>query len=537
MRDSEVVAAIVAGEPDGLATAYDRYAGPLFRYCQSLLSEPHDAADAVQDTFVIAASKLARLRNPERLQAWLFAVARNECLHRLKSRQAAAPVQDIPEWADESADVSAEAERAEARALIRAAVGGLNAGERDVINQYWHGLDVQEVAAVLGVSRNHAHSLFSRARDQLAASVGVLVVGRSGRKDCPALDGLLHDWDGRLTARLRKRVGRHIDRCATCSDRRRREVRPAALFAMTPAALFSLAALRNAAGTLTAPARPAMPPSGLREEVLRQAGARHTAGTHAAGTHAAGAHAAGAHATAGGTLHVLGLNGFPRPLPAGQWPLARLTHLHLAMTGGTAAAATVLVTTVAPTVLHVPAGPGNAPGQCTATAEPGYAGPAGPAGAPPSGHGIPGRRGTPTARPARTGTPPASTTLTSATKTGAPAITPGTAGPAASPAPTMAASLSASPAPGGVSLSATTIVIRPGRDATLRLTAGGQPVSWAISEPSSLTGSLKVSPSSGHLAAAGSATVRLSETGPTSAEATLLVSPGGQPVTVVLERG
>jgi len=28
MRDSEVVAAIVAGDPDGLAEAYDRYAAP-----------------------------------------------------------------------------------------------------------------------------------------------------------------------------------------------------------------------------------------------------------------------------------------------------------------------------------------------------------------------------------------------------------------------------------------------------------------------------------------------------------------------------
>jgi hypothetical protein len=75
MRDSELVASIVAGDPEGLAAAYDRYSGPLFGYCQSLLRERDDAADAVQDTFVIAASKLGRLRDPERLRPWLFAVA------------------------------------------------------------------------------------------------------------------------------------------------------------------------------------------------------------------------------------------------------------------------------------------------------------------------------------------------------------------------------------------------------------------------------------------------------------------------------
>ena len=107
MRDSEVVASIVVGDPEGLAAAYDRYSGPLFGYCQSLLREPDDAADAVQDTFVIAASKVGLLRDPERLRAWLFTVARNECLHRLKSRRAAAPLEDLPEQPDQSVDVAA----------------------------------------------------------------------------------------------------------------------------------------------------------------------------------------------------------------------------------------------------------------------------------------------------------------------------------------------------------------------------------------------------------------------------------------------
>ena len=48
-----------------------------------MLSNPADAADAVQDTFVIASSRLAELRDPGLLCAWLYAVARNECLRIL----------------------------------------------------------------------------------------------------------------------------------------------------------------------------------------------------------------------------------------------------------------------------------------------------------------------------------------------------------------------------------------------------------------------------------------------------------------------
>ena len=85
MRDSEVAAAIAEGDPAGLAEAYDRYAAPLLSYCRMMLGESADAADAVQDTFVIAASRLSGLRDRERLRSWLYAVARNQCHRRLRS--------------------------------------------------------------------------------------------------------------------------------------------------------------------------------------------------------------------------------------------------------------------------------------------------------------------------------------------------------------------------------------------------------------------------------------------------------------------
>ena len=95
---------------------------------------------------------------------------------------------------------------------MRAASGGLGASERDIVTQLWHGLDLREVALVLGVSRSHAHSLLCRARDQLEASVAALLVSRTGPPDCPALAALLTEWDGALTVLVRERVGRHTER-------------------------------------------------------------------------------------------------------------------------------------------------------------------------------------------------------------------------------------------------------------------------------------------------------------------------------------
>jgi len=82
MQDCDVVAAIVAGDADGIAEAYDRYAASLYAYGHWLLPGP-EAAEVVQDTFLIAVSRLDGLGDPDQLDAWLHAVARNECLRRL----------------------------------------------------------------------------------------------------------------------------------------------------------------------------------------------------------------------------------------------------------------------------------------------------------------------------------------------------------------------------------------------------------------------------------------------------------------------
>src|SRR5215469_11553172 len=155
MGDSEIVASIVAGDPDGLAEAYDRYADPLYKYCRFMLSDPADAASATQDTFVVAASRLIGLRDPERLRAWLYAVARNECLRILRARKTPSAVDTAPDVTDDGAGVSDDAERAKLRVLLADAAEGLNRSEREIIElQLRQGLEVAEVAIVLGVSRN-----------------------------------------------------------------------------------------------------------------------------------------------------------------------------------------------------------------------------------------------------------------------------------------------------------------------------------------------------------------------------------------------
>src|SRR5487761_395286 len=228
MEDREVVAAVVAGDPAGLGEAYDRYAVALNAYCRSMLREPADAADAVQDTFVVAASKLGGLRDPGKLRSWLYAVARNECLRRLRTRNVTFALEEAAFLPGDSADVGSATEHADLRELVRNAIDGLNPGDQDVIElSLGHALDGDDLAATLGVSRNHAHALLSRARIKLERSLGALIVARTGRHACPVLEAMLAGWDGQMTVLLRKRISRHIEQCDICGERKRAGARGA----------------------------------------------------------------------------------------------------------------------------------------------------------------------------------------------------------------------------------------------------------------------------------------------------------------------
>jgi len=551
MRDSEVVAAIVAGNPEGLAEAYDRYASPLYTYCRSLLREPADAADAVQDTFVIAASRLAELRDPNRLRPWLYAVARNECHRRLRARtvQVTTPLDEMPDVTDTSADVSGEAERDELRTLLRSAVRGLNSGEQDLIElQLRQGLDAAEIAAMLGVSRNHAHALLSRARDQLEISLGALLVARSGREDCAALNTMLADWDGQLNVLMRKRINRHIENCPVCGERKKRELAPALLLGLAPLAA-------------------AVPP-GLREQVLRLA----SSNTPDAAAHRASV----AQRTA-----PFGHHGFPKPLdpPKSSWWQTRSGQAAAAAAAAVVAALTLLAVALASSGPGHPGGgaaalgPGAGPGTSIAAAggtpgngAPGSGGSSGGSGNHPqptvSANGAANVSPTPGAG----GAPPPGGG-SSAPPGGGSATSPGAPGHSghpspppssssakpSSPAPTTSsatATASSSPSRGILNVTPTTIVLGL-NGGTLTLKASFGSVNWSIAESSSLIGHVTVSPTAGTLASGQSTTVSLSAGSllgglheaalaggggvGACAACTLTVNPGDITVTVVLE--
>jgi RNA polymerase sigma factor (sigma-70 family) len=503
MQDREIVAAIVAGRADGLAAAYDRYARALHAYCCSVLSDQADAADAVQDTFIIAAAKVGGLRDPNRLRPWLYAVARNECRRQLRERGPSAGLDEAGELPDDGPEIGLDAEQAELRALVWSALGGLNPGEREIIElNLRHELEGADLAAALGVPRNQAHALASRARAQFETALGSLLVARYGQQSCDDLAAMLADWDGELTAALRKRINRHIERCGICGERKRRELSPAVLLSLLPVVMLP-ANVRRQLFRLVSDGSPAAT-ARVSWVIERSAPYRPS--------------------------------GFPEPIDplrvpswwrSGYAVAAGVAVLALlVLSGGVVFAADLLHHANAPDVAMAKRSPVASP----SSTAPGP-GSAAPGTEPPPSPSV-------SASPTAAASTPALVAATTPAASSAPARR---SPPRPSPSPSASRSRSPSPSPSQGTLVAAPTTVRLASTnkgpytGSFTLTAQGGPIGRFSITAQAPAGDLSVAPASGSLAAGQRITVTvtvLSATG-LGYQTTLSVSPGGQSVVVV----
>jgi len=210
VNDSALVAGVRAAEPYAVSALYDAYADQLFAYCVSSLRHHDDAADATQDTFVKAIEHIDQLRDPAKLRPWLFTIARHEVANQGRRRARLRLVDDEPDSPAEVPEPTKELSQEELSDLLWSAASGLQSRDREVMALHLRsGMDAPEIAAVLGISVEHARVLMARMRDRLERSIGCLLLARHGGDDCDGLARTLRGWDGQFSVRVRDRVNRH----------------------------------------------------------------------------------------------------------------------------------------------------------------------------------------------------------------------------------------------------------------------------------------------------------------------------------------
>jgi RNA polymerase sigma factor (sigma-70 family) len=214
-------------DPAALAAMYERHHQALYRYCRSLLHDDEDAREALQSTMAKALAALQDEHRDFELRPWLFRIAHNEAISRLRLRREAVDLDAVGTLASDS--LAQTVEDRERMALLRADLRDLPERQRSaLVLRELSGLSHAEIAVVIDCSARAVKQAIFEAR----AALHECAAGRTML--CADVQRALSDGDGRV---LRgRRVRAHVRSCRSCrAFKTALAQRPADLAALAPA--------------------------------------------------------------------------------------------------------------------------------------------------------------------------------------------------------------------------------------------------------------------------------------------------------------
>jgi RNA polymerase sigma-70 factor, ECF subfamily len=172
--DGELVTAARKGDAEAFRVLYDRHVGGVYALARSVLGGEEGADDAVQIASIRAWSRLRRLRDANAFRVWVRQIARRAALDELRRRRGPrfVSLDEMDETGDEPAAGGDTPEglavATEVSDRIRSAIDSLPEHHRTVVVlHHLDGLEVREVAEVLGVPFGTVLSRLARARETL----------------------------------------------------------------------------------------------------------------------------------------------------------------------------------------------------------------------------------------------------------------------------------------------------------------------------------------------------------------------------------
>jgi RNA polymerase sigma-70 factor (ECF subfamily) len=176
----EALAQVAAGDTEAFATLVEGHQERLLRLCERLLGEAEEARDAAQEVFLKAFRKAGDVRPQGQVYTWLYRIAVNHCLNKLRRRklvrflrwedpeERGAPAFDPP---DGAADPAAALDARRQWQATRRVIAQLPENQRMVLVLIrFEGLSYKQVAAVLRITESAVESRLFRAMRRIEAA-------------------------------------------------------------------------------------------------------------------------------------------------------------------------------------------------------------------------------------------------------------------------------------------------------------------------------------------------------------------------------
>lgn len=184
--ENELLAGLRAGDPASFRRMVELHSANIYQVALKLLGDEQEAEDVLQETFLSAFEAIDRFEGRSRLSTWLYRIAYNASLMRLR-KQGAMTTFSLEQTLPEEESAGQESQHlvdwstvpddlllsAEARQEMDRAIAELPESLRSTfVLRDVQGLSGQEAADVLGISvqavKNRLHRARLRLRDRLS---------------------------------------------------------------------------------------------------------------------------------------------------------------------------------------------------------------------------------------------------------------------------------------------------------------------------------------------------------------------------------
>jgi RNA polymerase sigma-70 factor (ECF subfamily) len=172
--DQELIQATLSGQTDAYGDLVLRYQDRLFNGLLRVVKSREDARDAAQDAFLQAYQKLDAFRGDSQFYSWLFRIAMNAGLSKLRRKSS----KDVSLTAQQEQghdvtdaavpDPSHRMDQTEQQTKVLAALNSLGDDYRIVLTlKEMEGLKYDEIAEIVGCPIGTVRSRIHRARSEL----------------------------------------------------------------------------------------------------------------------------------------------------------------------------------------------------------------------------------------------------------------------------------------------------------------------------------------------------------------------------------
>lgn len=182
VSDAMAVERTLGGDRDAYRVLVERHSRTVYRMAYRMMGNAHDAEDVVQESFLRGYQKLKQFAGNANFGTWVYRIAANYAIDRLRQRNAEEARRERPSKAGEDLlavdplsqvqDTSPSPERlagsTQLAERMKAALAELSPAERTaIVMRHWDGCGIEEIAVVLKSSSNATKNTVFRAVQKL----------------------------------------------------------------------------------------------------------------------------------------------------------------------------------------------------------------------------------------------------------------------------------------------------------------------------------------------------------------------------------